>query len=172
MATLPLGTYTQATQNIPASPGVALGRFFGVGSLAPLQPALYCSTVQPAHRLRRTARSLPAKGGLLRVEKTPSLFFKCSRKDCESFLLPACLPSATPSAPGARKRRLGAPKGPPGARKRRLGAPKGRPGAPKGRPGAPKGRPGAPKGPSWGSKGPSFLKKFANCFCCLNFFEK
>ena len=39
MATLPLGTYTQATQNIPASPGVALGRFFGVGSLAPLQPA-------------------------------------------------------------------------------------------------------------------------------------
>ena len=36
MATLPLGTYTQAIQNIPTSPGVPLGRFFGVGSLAPL----------------------------------------------------------------------------------------------------------------------------------------
>ena len=46
MATLPLGTYTQATQNIPASPGVTLGRFFGVGSLAPLQPALHCTAVQ------------------------------------------------------------------------------------------------------------------------------
>ena len=50
MATLPVGTYTQATQNIPASPGVTLGRFFGVGSLAPLQPALYCSTVQSQPR--------------------------------------------------------------------------------------------------------------------------
>ena len=46
MATLPLGTYTQATQNIPASPGGPLGRFFGVGSLAPLQPALHCTAVQ------------------------------------------------------------------------------------------------------------------------------
>ena len=45
MATLPLGTYTQATQNIPASPGGPLGRFFGVGSLAPLQPALHCTAV-------------------------------------------------------------------------------------------------------------------------------
>ena len=50
MATLPLGTYTHAIQNIPTSPGVPLGRFFGVGSLAPLQPALYCSTVQPQPR--------------------------------------------------------------------------------------------------------------------------
>ena len=34
MVTSALGTYTQPAQNIPASPGMVLGRFFRLGSLA------------------------------------------------------------------------------------------------------------------------------------------
>ena len=134
MATLPLGTYTQATQNIPASPGVTLGRFFGVGSLAPLQPALYCSTVQSQPR----RALLGARRTLLGLQK--------GRPGGPHG------PPGAPKGPPAQcvyhfhlgnhaeiqrvesEDVLGGPKGPPGA-------PKGRPGAPKGRPAAPQGRP-------------------------------
>ena len=78
MATLALGTYTQPTKNIPTSPGVALGRFFGVGSLAPLQPVVYCSTVQPQPR-RAALGSRRAVLGLRRaVEGLKTPFWESS----------------------------------------------------------------------------------------------